>query len=260
MQTIYLRQSASTRGDYGSSGAHPDASLCVDLNGGDFTPGAVVQTWGCNGCWNQQFILGGGVTQLSEWDAAHAMTRRQHVLHPETCPPVPSPPAANCAGGWPSFGSAGDLSASPWGAYLKDVYGGVPQAASYPWCMGDFWVVYTDRLQAHGITPPKSVGECPTDGGKSEGQFYTVNNQFQPSNIAWVWHTATKEPFADNSWVEVIHMVSVMTLELGLRQRTFGPCTVAGAQSCSCQCCLQSDPTSRVRVCVCSAAAEICWG
>ena len=66
-------------------------------------------------------------------------------------PPVPSPPAVSCAGGWPEFNSAAELSASAWAGYITDVYGSVPQGATYPWCMGDLWVVYTDRLAAHGV-------------------------------------------------------------------------------------------------------------
>ena len=31
--------------------------------------------------------------------------------------------------------SASALAASPWGAYVTDVYGEVPQGASYPWCV-----------------------------------------------------------------------------------------------------------------------------
>ena len=105
----------------------------MDLNGGSFTPGGKVQTWSCNSCWNQQFLLAGGVTGQSQWREARASPARDTVQLPRTCPPVPSPPAAACAGGWPSFSSAAALEASPWGAYVKDVYGSVPANAQYPW-------------------------------------------------------------------------------------------------------------------------------
>ena len=75
MQTIYLRDSAHEmdvlpqawfqRGAPAGGVSHPDASLCMDLNGGDYTPGALVQTWGCNGCWNQNWLLAGGVSRIS---------------------------------------------------------------------------------------------------------------------------------------------------------------------------------------------------
>jgi len=202
MQTIYLRLSAENRrADVGA--AHPDASLCMDLNGGAFAPGTVVQTWGCNSCWNQQFILGGGVTQQSRWREVTADQRDPSV---GTCPPVPSPPSKACDGEWPSFSSAAALSASPWAAYIQDVYGAVPQNAQYPWCMGDLWALYSDRITAHGIKTPASVGKCPTNDGKTNGQLYSVNNQFQPSNMEWIWHPGPLQPFSDNDWVEVIHM------------------------------------------------------
>lgn len=147
MQTIYLRLSGSfmsprSTGGPGPAGLPgyglgdvPDATLCLDVTGGSFKPGTAVTTWGCNGCWNQQFILGGGVTKTATWrgDLA-ASVREAHAQRPETCPPVPSP-STPCAGGWPSFASAADLTASPWGAYLKEVYGAVPQGATYPWCV-----------------------------------------------------------------------------------------------------------------------------
>jgi len=44
MRTIYLTQSGAA-----------DASLCLDVAGGTMSEGAVIQTWSCNQCWNQQW-------------------------------------------------------------------------------------------------------------------------------------------------------------------------------------------------------------
>lgn len=136
MQTIYLRLSSAglSRGMHGE--AQPDASFCMDVNGGSFDPGTAINTWECNSCWNQQFILGGGVTHQSAWSRTlvngHA---EEPSWRPLDCPPVPSPKPTGCVGGWPEFSSASALAASPWGAYVTDVYGEVPQGASYPWCV-----------------------------------------------------------------------------------------------------------------------------
>jgi len=102
------------------------------------------------------------------------------------------------------------------GAYVTDVYGEVPQGASYPWCMGDFWAIYSDRIQAHGITTPKSVGTCPSGSdAKSVAQLYSINNQFQPANLEWIWHPGPFQPFPSNTWVEVIHMKFVSDEHVG---------------------------------------------
>jgi hypothetical protein len=177
MQTIYLSTSRrQLSASDAASADQPNANLCVDLTGGDVTPGTALATWDCNACWNQQFLLGGGVTQASAWGGSR-------LRAPRTCPPNPHAPASTCAGGWPSFSSAAELSASPWGDYISEVYGEVPQDATYPWCMGDMWSVYKDRIDAYGATIPASVGTCPNGG--AEGQLYEVNNQFQPDNMMW---------------------------------------------------------------------------
>ena len=82
--------------------------------------------------------------------------------------------------------------------------------------MGDFWALYKDRIAAHGIKTPKLTGVCPTGGdAKSVGQLYSINNQFQPSNIEWIWHPGPFTPFPDNTWIEVVHMKFVGDEHIG---------------------------------------------
>lgn len=47
MGTIYLQYSAA------------DASVCMDIQGGQLKEGGVVNPWNCNSCWNQQFFVTG---------------------------------------------------------------------------------------------------------------------------------------------------------------------------------------------------------
>merc|ERR1711998_213378 len=100
----------------------------MDLDGGQDAGGARVQVWGCNGCWNQQWVLGGGVVGIGDHGRSPLLTASGSPrLRPYTCPAIPSPSPSPCTkGGWPQFANAAAISASPWGNYFKAVYGGVP--------------------------------------------------------------------------------------------------------------------------------------
>ena len=196
-QTLYLAKSFK------------DASMCMDLDGGQWARGTQVQAWGCNDCWNQQWVLGGGVVQSSGPVGDPARPRGLSAsASPNSCPAIPSPPkppepAGKCKGGWPQFSDAAAVTASPWAKYFDTVYGGVPQDG-YPMCMGDFWMFYNSELRSAGVSDaPKSVGECPDP--KHEGERYDVNNNLSPAGVSWNWHPPPRKAFSDNTWVEVIH-------------------------------------------------------
>lgn len=50
---------------------------------------------------------------------------------------------------------------------------------------------------------PKSVGQCPTNGGKTEGQYYVQNNQLSPPSVMWSWHPLPYQGLSGK--VEVVH-------------------------------------------------------
>ena len=63
---------------------------------------------------------------------------------------------------------------------------------------------YKSALESAKVTDiPQSVGRCPTNKGKTEGQFYEENNQLSPPNVAWSWHPLPYS--ALSGMVEVIH-------------------------------------------------------
>ena len=69
---------------------------------------------------------------------------------------------------------------------------------------------YTSVLSSAGVKDiPKSVGKCPTNSGKTEGQYYAQNNKLSPANVAWSWHPL---PYSGLSgMVEVIHEADTST-------------------------------------------------
>lgn len=96
--------------------------------------------------------------------------------------------------------------AHAWGNYFKTVYGETP-GFTYPLCLGDLWMFYTTVMTSAKVTGvPKTVGNCPTNGGQTAGQYYVGNNKFSPPGVAWSWHPLPLVAFKDNTWVEVIHM------------------------------------------------------
>jgi len=123
--------------------------------------------------------------------------------------------------GWPMFASPAELTADPtWGGYITSVYGEIPSSADlYPWCMGHQWMFFNSMITEHNVTDiPPVTSTCPAFINKTlnqtgvEGQRYLTNNPFQPTGLTWSWHSsapndpwAPQQPFANDTWVEVMH-------------------------------------------------------
>merc|ERR1712032_1171553 len=102
--------------------------------GGQWGDGQVVEIWQCNSCWNQQWMLGGGVVVWGDEHAWHEQEQSHELLrvastHPLTCPNIPGPspgpsptPAGTCQNGWPVFDDQKSLAVDPWGKYFKSIY------------------------------------------------------------------------------------------------------------------------------------------
>lgn len=215
--TVFLDASAS------------DATICIDLTGGVFHDGTPVQTWTCNGCWNQQFeIIGPSYTS----QPAALLGFETNAGSPNGCPPVPSPPpppappgpkpaAGNflpaCKSpnqyGWPKFDDQKSLSASPWGGYFKDVYGFIP-VQGYPICTFDFWFLYESKIKKNNIKTPTAI--TPGKGtGIVPGTWFQTQWSLQPADASWIKHVdafwttiktgAMTGGVPDNTWVEISH-------------------------------------------------------
>merc|ERR1711939_437312 len=102
-------------------------------------------------------------------------------------PPKPPPPPPAPVSNWPSFASPQKLQASPWGKYFLSLYGEFPK--TYPLHLQEFWCFYIDKMSSAGITPPPSVGQCPSSVKAPEGQRYDENNAYSSKDITWLWHT-----------------------------------------------------------------------
>ena len=63
-------------------------------------------------------------------------------------------------------------------------------------------------MSAAGVTPPTSVGNCPTSATAPEGQRYDENNAYSSKDLTWLWHSLgdpVYQGFGANSIVEVTH-------------------------------------------------------
>ena len=112
-------------------------------------------------------------------------------------------------GGWaPTFNSADELRSSPWAGYLRSVYGDLTPIG-YPLVLSHFWCFYKDKLAAHSVILPASVGTCPTSAAAPDGQRYDENNGYSSKDLTWLWHNLGSTPFKgypSNSIVEVSHL------------------------------------------------------
>ena len=112
-------------------------------------------------------------------------------------------------GGWaPTFTSAAELNSSPWAKYLLSLYGDLTPI-QYPIVLSRFWCFYMDKLAAHSVNLPPSVGRCPTSAAAPEGQRYDENNAYSSKDLTWLWHDLAAAPFQgypSNSIVEVSHL------------------------------------------------------
>jgi hypothetical protein len=75
------------------------------------------------------------------------------------------------------------------GGYYRAIYGEVPDDPSaYPWCVGERWIFYQDLVTSVKVTDLKSsVGACPTQWDRIEGQYDENNNTIPPPNTMWSW-------------------------------------------------------------------------
>ena len=115
------------------------------------------------------------------------------------------------SGGWPWFASQQELQKSHWGKYFTSLYGELPQQAgtsAYPLRLASFWSFYLDKMSAAKVSPPPSVGTCPTSSDAPDGQRYDENNAYSSKDLTWLWHPLTDpvyQGFASHSIVEVSH-------------------------------------------------------
>jgi hypothetical protein len=70
--TLYL--SSGTSAINNNTNPSPDASLCVDVSGGNWNNGTGMDIWGCNGCWNQHFSAGVGFLPKSHLHATRHLS------------------------------------------------------------------------------------------------------------------------------------------------------------------------------------------
>lgn len=157
------------------------------------------------------------------WTEAEAWYKEKEWSHKESFTHPGQHEYGSGEDDWPTFNSEAELSASPWAAYFKGLYGELPTAlkytatanegglvqASYPLRLLDFWAFYMDKMSAAGIVPPASVGTCPTGTDAPEGQRYDENNAYSSKDLTWLWHPLNEpvpyKGFAANSVVEVSH-------------------------------------------------------
>ena len=115
--------------------------------------------------------------------------------------PVPGPkppgPGQGCSS-WPSFASADALKASPWGAYMTNVYGSLP--TSYPFDVKSLWLLYDAEIAKAEVQAP-SPTTCPA----AQCDRYTLNDDYQPPKVSWIWHDYPYDALPAHQNVEVIH-------------------------------------------------------
>lgn len=199
--TIYLSSSES------------DASKCMDLYGGSMQPGTAIQVWGCNGCWNQKFLLN-GPAQFASLDMQDGLIQPSSSSCPPLAPPGPGPSPGpsgtfyppHCgsggAGNWPSFQDHNSLASSKWAAYFKKVYGGIP-TTGYPICIANFDFIYEPIATAAGVVS-KAKRECPQ---KNSGDYY---KQMGPAHLeaswnSWIYNPTHYVGMPKNHWIEITH-------------------------------------------------------
>ena len=100
---------------------------------------------------------------------------------------------------WPSFSSATALKASSWGSYFEAVYTGLP--VSYPYDVSTLWVLHDSVLVEKHVTALPAPSSCPAKALDR----YTLNDDYQPPKVSWIWHAYPFSALAANTWVEVIH-------------------------------------------------------
>lgn len=138
----------------------------------------------------------------------------QKIAGVPTPPPPPAPaPGQSCAlSGWPVFNSQEELESSDWpmgtlgSSYLYVVYQQEYPKFTYPFCFGDFLVLYDKLLEGFefGVVPSVQ-DQCPS-ASSSQGFRYKQNNMYQPIAISHSWRKPPYAAIPANTWVEVSHM------------------------------------------------------
>jgi len=204
MNTIYLQQ----------------PTLCLDVSAGKVAQGTKILTWGCDGCWNQQFQVTGPASAVSQ-GSRKAFFESDVTDNVGACPskpspgpgpgpsPGPSPPAQgilpHCEDGnqygWPKFDNKAALQGSPWAKYFQTVYGGIPNSG-YPICTYGFNYVYPSVAAQAGVQLPTNNKACPTKAG----EYY---DKMSIASGHWIWNPNLSHPskngLPSNHWVEIIH-------------------------------------------------------
>ena len=119
---------------------------------------------------------------------------------------VHNPGVPECAS-WPTFSQPSQLKASPWGAYLMEVYGSSPPNDFFPLDIGEWWLLWENLLAKHHVSLPKSSGNCAPPN--CQLSYFRDNNAYSPAHTSWIWHPPPYGPFGPwvgrNGWVEVMH-------------------------------------------------------
>lgn len=134
----------------------------------------------------------------------HAHTPHSHSPHnhnPHNHNPHGHAPHAHQPQGatWPTFSTVNELQKSPWAAYFRNVYNGLP--TSYPFAISDLWLLHDSALISARVTPIPASSTCPA----KPLDRYSLNDDYQPPKVSWIWHAYPYAALAPNTWVEVLH-------------------------------------------------------
>jgi hypothetical protein len=231
-RTIFLARSALSVEE---GVEHPEATKCLDVSGGKLAEGPNVDTWTCNSCWNQQWqVIGPWTSMLAAQQPprAHGYANRSTAVRrlagaQDGCPSRPGPAPQPAPGpspspyvlshcessdqhNWPVFQTQSDLQSSPWGSYIKLVYGELP-STGYPICAFTLFLLYKPLISQANLPMGQVDNGCPT----TEGQFFAKMSGFPATDWNWINHQANlANPVSfqlpSNKWVEIMHTAFAM--------------------------------------------------
>ena len=143
-------------------------------------------------------------TKAQEWckgaptpGHGHTPHQHQHQHVPHKHAPHKHTPHEPICESWPTFKTALELSMSPWGAYMTEVYGSLPPRDRFPLRIGSWWMLWDHLLSKHNVQLPKSSGNCAPPN--CQLSYYAENNAYSPPHTSWIWHPP---PYAiDGPWV-----------------------------------------------------------
>jgi hypothetical protein len=79
------------------------------------------------------------------------------------------------------------------------VYSGLP--TTYPFAVSDLWLLHNGALIAAHVSSLPAASTCPAKALDR----YSLNDDYQPPKVSWVWHPYPYAALAANTWVEVLH-------------------------------------------------------